>query len=44
MLENLRNLAESPLENPGKEFYFTVGHHGYSTVQHITAQYNRDHP
>jgi len=25
-LENPRNLAENPLENPGKEFHFTVGH------------------
>ena len=26
VLENPRNLAENPLENPGKEFHFTVGH------------------
>ena len=25
-LENPRNLAENPLEIPGKEFHFTVGH------------------
>ena len=25
-LESPRNLAENPLENPGKEFHFTVGH------------------
>ena len=25
-LESPWNLAENPLENPGKELYFTVGH------------------
>ena len=25
-LENTLNLAENPLENPGKEFHFIVGH------------------
>jgi len=25
-LENPRNLAENPLENPGKEFHIIVGH------------------
>ena len=27
-LESPRNLAENPLENPGKNFHFTVGHPG----------------
>ena len=31
-LENPWNLAENPLENPGKEFHFTVGHSYYVLI------------
>ena len=33
-----RNLAENPLENPGKEFHFTVGHPGMISFCHGNAQ------
>ena len=34
--ENPRNLAENPLENPGKEFHFTVGHPGLPLLANST--------
>ena len=34
-LENPYNLAENPLENPGKEFHFTVGHTSYMSSYKI---------
>ena len=40
-LENLSNLAEYPLENPGKEFHFTVGHLAYVERNDKNARENQ---